>query len=102
MDKLERLAAAEGMEDPCLLTRNLHIYPDFHGNRAPLADHTMRGMVGIVIGYSYHEGHGGYSVSGICFLIDRLRLVVAGADFFRRILLLSLNKCILARVAACL
>ncbi|OQR67804.1 FGGY carbohydrate kinase domain-containing protein-like [Tropilaelaps mercedesae] len=27
------------------LTKDLHIYPDFHGNRSPLADSNMRGMV---------------------------------------------------------
>lgn len=27
------------------LTRDLHIWPDFHGNRSPLADATLRGMV---------------------------------------------------------
>lgn len=27
------------------LTSDLHVYPDFHGNRSPLADPTMRGMV---------------------------------------------------------
>ncbi|RUS34640.1 hypothetical protein BC938DRAFT_479430 [Jimgerdemannia flammicorona] len=28
-----------------LLTTHLHIYPDFHGNRSPLADPTLRGTV---------------------------------------------------------
>jgi len=27
------------------LTKNLHIYPDLHGNRSPLADPHMRGMI---------------------------------------------------------
>lgn len=27
------------------LTKGLHIYPDLHGNRSPLADPTMRGMI---------------------------------------------------------
>lgn len=28
-----------------LLTQNLHVWPDFHGNRAPIADPTMKGMI---------------------------------------------------------
>ncbi len=32
-------------EFPAALTRHLHIYPDFHGNRSPLADPHLKGMV---------------------------------------------------------
>ncbi|MFC0406943.1 FGGY-family carbohydrate kinase [Roseomonas elaeocarpi] len=42
-DRLARLAA--GLRFPALLTAELHVMPDFHGNRSPLADATMRGMV---------------------------------------------------------
>ncbi|XP_048845779.1 FGGY carbohydrate kinase domain-containing protein isoform X2 [Brienomyrus brachyistius] len=40
---LETMAGGSG----CLaqLSTNLHIWPDFHGNRSPLADPTLRGMV---------------------------------------------------------
>lgn len=27
------------------LTSSLHVWPDFHGNRSPLADPTLKGMV---------------------------------------------------------
>ncbi|XP_028833177.1 FGGY carbohydrate kinase domain-containing protein [Denticeps clupeoides] len=30
---------------PDLLTSNLHVWPDFHGNRSPLADPALKGMV---------------------------------------------------------
>jgi len=42
-DVLDRLAAAEPF--PAALTRSLHVYPDFHGNRSPRADAALRGMV---------------------------------------------------------
>lgn len=29
------------------LTRDIHVWPDYHGNRSPLADPSMRGMVKI-------------------------------------------------------
>jgi ribulose kinase len=32
--------------DHCaLLTKDYHVYPDFHGNRSPIADPTLKGMV---------------------------------------------------------
>ncbi len=41
-----RLAAlAAPLASPALLTQGLHLLPDFHGNRSPLADAGMRGMV---------------------------------------------------------
>ena len=32
-----------------LLTRDLHLLPDYHGNRSPLADPKMKGMVGSIM-----------------------------------------------------
>jgi FGGY-family pentulose kinase len=40
---LERLGA--GMEFPAALTKELHVQPDFHGNRSPRADPFARGMI---------------------------------------------------------
>lgn len=42
---LKDMAKEEKLSDPTLLTRDFHLYPDFHGNRSPLADPTMKGMV---------------------------------------------------------
>ncbi len=43
-ERVAALAAAEG-GTAGRLTRDLHVYPDFHGNRSPLADATLRGMI---------------------------------------------------------
>ena len=40
---LEKLAA--GTEFPAELTKDLHVQPDFHGNRSPRADPHARGMI---------------------------------------------------------
>jgi FGGY-family pentulose kinase len=42
-DVLDRLAA--GQPFPGALTRDLHVYPDFHGNRSPRADASLSGMI---------------------------------------------------------
>ena len=39
------------------LTVDLHVWPDFHGNRSPLADLTLKGMVSN--SQFLHEGEGG-------------------------------------------
>jgi FGGY-family pentulose kinase len=41
--RLDALAAGQAV--PAALTRDLHVFPDFHGNRSPHADPTLRGMV---------------------------------------------------------
>ena len=42
----ERLdALAKDVPFPALLTRDLHVLPDHHGNRSPRADPSLRGMV---------------------------------------------------------
>ena len=40
---LDRLASSAPFA--AALTRELHVYPDFHGNRSPRADASLRGMV---------------------------------------------------------
>jgi FGGY-family pentulose kinase len=42
-ERLEALTSAGSA--PGLLTRDLHVLPDHHGNRSPRADPTLRGMV---------------------------------------------------------
>ncbi len=42
---LECLRASSGLPDASLLSSDLHVWPDFHGNRAPLADPNMRGAI---------------------------------------------------------
>lgn len=48
--RLAALAAAEKLPHPAALTRDLHVQPDFHGNRSPRADPTLRGtMTGLTL-----------------------------------------------------
>jgi FGGY-family pentulose kinase len=43
--RLDTLAESERAPFPAALTRELHILPDFHGNRSPRADPTLRGVM---------------------------------------------------------
>lgn len=42
---LDEMARQKGIANVQELTRNVHVWPDFHGNRSPLADASLRGMV---------------------------------------------------------
>lgn len=43
--RLDVLARTEKAPFPAALTQDLHVQPDFHGNRSPLADPTLRGVI---------------------------------------------------------
>ncbi|XP_055373287.1 FGGY carbohydrate kinase domain-containing protein isoform X2 [Condylostylus longicornis] len=42
---LQKLAEQNGFDDVCYLTKDLHIWPDFHGNRSPIGDSDLKGMI---------------------------------------------------------
>ena len=43
--RLEEMARGQGVEFPAQLAADLHVQPDFHGNRSPRADPTLKGMI---------------------------------------------------------
>jgi len=44
-ERLAALAKAEQAAHPAALTASLHVQPDFHGNRSPRADPTLKGVI---------------------------------------------------------
>lgn len=42
---LTGMATEQSLSDVAFLTEAIHVYPDFHGNRSPMADPTMVGMI---------------------------------------------------------
>ena len=43
--RLEQLARVERVAHPAELTHELHVQPDFHGNRSPRANPTLKGVI---------------------------------------------------------
>ena len=44
-DRLAQLAQADAAAHPSMLAAGLHVDPDYHGNRSPRADASLRGMI---------------------------------------------------------
>lgn len=42
---LHVMAEQKNLQNVSYLTKDLHVWPDFHGNRSPLADPTLKGMI---------------------------------------------------------
>jgi FGGY-family pentulose kinase len=49
---IQQLAKSQNLKSIHELTRNFHIYPDFHGNRSPIGDSSLKGVVS---GLSMHD-----------------------------------------------
>lgn len=43
--RLVKLASDQQLSSVHLLTEDFHVWPDLHGNRSPLADSTIKGMI---------------------------------------------------------
>jgi len=55
-DQLEKLRTEAGVESLTELTKDMHFYPDLHGNRSPIADPTMTGSIsGLTLDRSLHD-----------------------------------------------
>ncbi|KAF7732112.1 hypothetical protein EC973_006367 [Apophysomyces ossiformis] len=55
-EHLENLRQKRGLKHLESLTHHMHIYPDYHGNRSPLADPTLRGtIVGLTLDKSLDD-----------------------------------------------
>lgn len=48
-DVLKFMSTERKLSSVALLTRDFHVWPDFHGNRSPVADPTLKGMVCILL-----------------------------------------------------
>ncbi|XP_022918633.1 FGGY carbohydrate kinase domain-containing protein [Onthophagus taurus] len=44
-DFIEEIAERKNLPSSCFLTKDFHVWPDFHGNRSPIADSTLKGMI---------------------------------------------------------
>ncbi|XP_043273293.1 FGGY carbohydrate kinase domain-containing protein isoform X2 [Venturia canescens] len=44
-DLLQSMATKKNHADVAFLTKDYHVWPDFHGNRSPLADPSLQGMI---------------------------------------------------------
>ncbi|KAJ3496368.1 hypothetical protein NLJ89_g10495 [Agrocybe chaxingu] len=55
-ERLEKLRMESGVATLTELTKDLHLYPDLHGNRSPIADPRMRGsIVGLELSNSLND-----------------------------------------------
>lgn len=43
--QLARMAKEQKLTSVHFLTKDFHVWPDLHGNRSPLADSTIKGMI---------------------------------------------------------
>ncbi|KAG5681738.1 hypothetical protein PVAND_011147 [Polypedilum vanderplanki] len=92
-----RMSAAENLKSFHELTKNFHFYPDFHGNRSPIADSTLTGMA---IGLTMHNSIAISYLAIIQALVYSTKHIIeslyqSGRDEFKSILIcggLSKNK----------
>jgi ribulose kinase len=51
------MAEQKNLQNVSYLTKDVHVWPDFHGNRSPLADPTLKGMVWTYISLRHFFDH---------------------------------------------